>query len=135
MKVNRSVSSLIATASVALATLGMTGATLAQNVNWSVGVFSPGVNVGVTNVQPIYYQEPVYQQVYQPVYRAPRRVIYVQPEPVFVVPPQYVQAGWQYPGYGGGWRHGRGRHDGDRFDEDRFEGGRSGHGHRGHDRD
>lgn len=135
MKINRSVSFLIATASVALAALGMTGATLAQNVNWSVGVFSPGVNVGVTNAQPIYYQEPVYQQVYQPVYRAPRRVIYVQPEPVFVVPPQYVQAGWQYPGYGGGWRHGRGRHDGDRFDEDRFEGGRSGHGHRGHDRD
>jgi len=129
MKINRSISSLVAAAGVAIAALGMTGAAQADNVYWSVGVSSPGVNVGVAN-------GPVYQPVYQPVYvaprpvyqapppvyrRAPREVVYVQPEPVYVAPPQYVQAGWDYPDRG--WRHGHGR----RHDFDRYDGGRSEH--------
>jgi hypothetical protein len=134
MKINRSTSSLIAAASLAVAALGMTGAAQADNVFWSVGVSSPGVQVGVANgapmlVQQPYYQE-VYQPVYQPVYRAPRRVVYVQPEPIYVAQPQYVQAGWQYPDQRRGWRHGWGRHGGERYDGDRSE-----HHHGGHDDD
>jgi hypothetical protein len=139
MKLNRSVSSLVAAASVAIAALGMAGTAQADNVFWSVGVSSPGVQVGVGNGRPVLVQqpmyEPVYQPVYQPVYRAPRRVVYVQPEPVYVAPPQYVQVGRGYPGPERGWRHGHGRHDGDRFEGGRFEGERSGRGRGDHRRD
>ena len=125
MKINRSASSLVLAAGVAIAALGMAGAAQAGNVYWSVGVSSPGVNVGVANGAPMYqpvYQEPVYVAP-APIYRrAPREVVYVQPEPVYVAPPQYVQAGWGYPGWERGWRHGHGHRDHDRFDNDRFDG-------------
>ncbi|MEO8118952.1 MAG: hypothetical protein ABI606_06485 [Rhodoferax sp.] len=133
MKINRSISSLVAAAGVAIAALSMAGTAQADNVYWSVGVSSPGVNVGVANGPPVYQQvyEPVYEPVYvqpRPVYRrAPPQVVYVQPEPVYVVQPQYVQAGWGYPGRERGWRHGHGRHGYDRYDSDRFDGERSGH--------
>lgn len=132
MKINRSISSLVAAAGVALAALGMAGAAQADNVYWSVGVSSPGVNVGVANGPPVYQQvyEPVYVQprpVYvapRPVYRrAPPQVVYVQPEPVYMAPPRYVEAGWDRPRHDRGWRHGHGRRD-----HDRYDGGRSGHG-------
>lgn len=139
MKINRSASSLVVVASVALAALGMTGAAQAQDVYWSVGVSSPGVQVGVANARPMLVQQPMYQPVYvapPPVYwRAPRPVAYVQPAPVYVAPPQYIQAGWQYPGQDRGWRHGHGRHEYERFEPGRFEGERSGHGHGGRGRD
>lgn len=131
MKINRSASSLLVVASVAFAAFGMTGVAHAQNVFWSVGLSSPGVQVGVANAPPMM----VVQPMYQPVYRASRPVVYVQPEPVFVAPPQYIQAGWQYPGQDRGWRHGHGRHEYERFEPGRFEGERSGHGHGGHGRD
>lgn len=129
MKINGSASFLVVAASVALAALGMTGTAQAQNVFWSVGVSSPGVQVGVANAQPMMV---VQQQMYQPVYRASRSMGYVQPAPVFVAPPQYIQAGWQYPREDRGWRHGHGRHEQERFESGRFDGERSGHG-RGRD--
>ena len=55
----------------------------ARDVYWSVGVNSPGVQVGVSNGPPIYVQHP--------------RPVYVQPAPVVV-----------YPGYGNGYRSGYG---------------------------
>lgn len=131
MKITRSASSLVAAASVALAAFGMTGAAQADNVFWSVGVSSPGVQVGVANGPPMM----VVQPMYPPVYRAPRPVVYVQPAPVFVAPPQYIQAGWQYPRQDWGWRHRHGRHEQERFEPGRFDGERSGHGHGDHGRD
>ena len=131
MKINRSVSALVVAASVAVAALGLTGAAQAQNVYWSVGVSSPGMQLGVANgppvmvvQQPMY--EPVYQPVYQPVYRAPRPVyvappppppvVYVQPAPVYMAPPQYIQADWGYPDHGRRWHHGHGHHESERFE-------------------
>lgn len=54
---------------------GMSPAQARDNVYWSVGVNSPGVQVGVSNGPPVYVQRP--------------RPVYVQPAPVVV-----------YPGYG-----------------------------------
>ena len=125
MKINRSASSLVVAASVALAALGMTGAAQADNVFWSVGVSSPGVQVGVANGAPMMVVQPAYQPMYQPVYRARQPVVYMQPEPVFVAPPQYIQTDWRYPSHGRGWQHGHGRHENER----------SGHGHGDHGRD
>lgn len=127
MKIKRSMSSLVVAAGLALASLGMAGAAQAQNVNWSLGLYSPGVQLGLTNAQPMYIQQPMYQPVYQEVYRAPRPMVYVRP-PVYVAQPQYVEVGWNRPGWR--WREGHGRRDGHRFD-----GEDSGRGHRDHHRD
>ena len=137
MVINRSIASLVAAVSVACAALGMTGAAQAQNVNWSVGVSSPGVQLGLTNAQPIYIQQPMYQPVYvtpRPVYLAPRPVIY-GPPPVYMAQPQYVQIGWDRPGHGYGWRNGHGRHEESRYEGNRFEGERGGHWRQDHRRD
>lgn len=150
MKNYRSASSLVAAATLALAAMGMTQVAQAGNVYWSVGVTSPGLQVGVANgapavvysqPYPVYSQPyPVYSQPYPvysepyPVYR-PRPVIYVQPAPiVYRAPPQYIQADWQHPGRGWGPRHRQGRHDHDRFDSGRDGWERSGHGEREHRR-
>jgi len=122
MKINRSVSSLVVAASVALAALGGVGSAQAQNVFWSVGLSSPGVNVGLSNALPMY--QPVYQESY-PVYGAPQPVIYVRSAPVYRVAPQYIQAGWRYPGHRRGWQHEQQRHEGER----------SGHGRQARGRD
>ena len=141
MNINLSTRSLAAAATLALAALGMTGAAQADNVFWSIGLSSPGVQLGVANAlpvmvvqQPVYSQPyPVYSQPYpvysqpRPVYVVPRPVVYVQGPPVFVSQPQYIQTDWNYRGHGRKWKNER--HDGDR-DHDR---GR--HGGRGHDRD
>lgn len=150
MKKNRSASALVGGAALALAALGMTGAAQADNVYWSVGLSSPGVQVGVSNGQPMVVMQPtyqpVYQQVYQPVYQpvyrapppvylAPQRVVYVRPAPVFVAPPQYIRTEWQQPRYGRDWRHGHGHREHERFGPGRFEGERSGRGHGDRHRD
>jgi hypothetical protein len=135
MKINRSLPSLAAAAGLALAALGMTGAAQAQNINWSVGVSSPGVQLGFTNAQPIYIQQPMYQQVYvapRPVYVVPQPIAYVRPQPVYVVQPQYVESGWQRPDRGYGWHRRHGHRDEQRFEGGRYEGERSGRGHRDH---
>ena len=137
MKINRSAYSLVVAASVALAALGVSGAAQADNVYWSVGVSSPGVQVGVANGRPMVVAQPMYQPSYEPVYTAPypvyvapRPMVYVQPAPVYVAPPQYVQVEERYPGYWrGGWRHGHGRYEQERFGPGRFDGEHSGHCH------
>ena len=72
-----------AAAGLALAAMSFAGSAQARdNVQWSVGVATPGAVVNVGNVGSIY--QPV---VVQPV------PVYVQPRPVFVQPaPVYLQA-------------------------------------------
>jgi hypothetical protein len=119
-----------AAATLAVAALGFAGAAQARdNVFWSVGVGSPGVDFNVGNAPPVYVQPaPVYVQP-APVYVQPApvyypRPVYVQPRPVYVQPAPiyygrpgwrgrrdgYVQgAGYGYgPGYYGGYGGGRG---------------------------
>lgn len=138
MKISRKVHFLVAVASLAVLALGASGGAQARdqvhdNVYWSVGVSSPGVQLGVSNARPVVVQAPMYP-VYQPpapVYVPP--AVYVQPAPVYVNQPHYVQAGWSYPAPHHGWRHrhghrGQGHWNRDRFDHDRYDGERGGHG-------
>jgi hypothetical protein len=102
-------------ACVGVGALAVSTSASANGVYWSIGVSSPGVQVGVSNAQtyyPVYetpqvvYQQPqvVYQQpqvVYQQpqvIYQQPQvvyqqpQVVYVQPRPVYVQPrPVFVQ--------------------------------------------
>ncbi len=123
MKFNRSVYSLAVAAALGAAALGASSAARAGDVYWSVGVSSPGVQLGVASappvlVQPVYVQ-PVYVQQ-RPVYVATQPVVYMRPAPVYV-----VQTAWVQPGRG--WQYGHGRHERERFDHRRDE---RGHGHR-----
>ena len=142
MNIKLSTRSLAATAALVLAGLGMTGAAQARDdVYWSVGLSSPGVQLGFANAPPVMVvQQPVYSQPYpvysqpypvynqpRPVYFVPRPVIYVQGPPVFVSQPQYIRTDWRYRDHGRKWK--QGHHDRDR-DHDRGRGrGRD------HDRD
>ncbi len=112
-----------AAAVLSVAALGFsTGAHARSDVNFSVGVSTPGVVIGVSNAYPVYtppvYGQPVYGYQPQPVYVQPAPV-YVQPRPVYRPRPVYVQAPiYVAPPpvyYRGGHHH---RHHG--------------HGHRGH---
>lgn len=118
----------LAAATLALASLGPAQA--ADEVYWSIGLSSPGVQLGLSNVpqvvvQPRLYSPPylVYSEPYpvyrrpRPVYVEPRPIVYVQPAPVLVGPPHWVQRGWERhdrdwgPGRHKGWHrggHGRG---------------------------
>ena len=123
---------------LAVAAMGFAGAAEARdNLSFSIGISSPGVQVGVNNAYPVYAQPyPVYVQP-RPVYVQPRPV-YVQPRPVYVQPqygyvqpapvyygpqPVYVQPAPVYRG--DGYRHGR-RHHG--F-QGHHQGYQSRHGH------
>lgn len=61
--------------------VAMSPAQARDNVYWSIGVDSPGVQLGISNAPPVYVQRPL--------------PVYVQPVPVVV-----------YPGYGPGYGHG-----------------------------
>ncbi|WP_296926683.1 hypothetical protein [Polaromonas sp.] len=85
-----------AAAVVSVAALGFsTGAHARSDVNFSIGVSTPGVVVGVSNAYPVYtspvYGSPVYGYQPQPVYMQPQPV-YVQPRPIYRPHPIYVQA-------------------------------------------
>jgi hypothetical protein len=153
LKASRAMVMAGAVATLAVAALGFAGAAQARdNVFWSVGVGSPGVDFNVGNAPPVYVQPaPIYVQP-APVYVQPApvyypRPVYVQPQPVYVQPAPvyygrpgwrerrdgYVQgAGYGYgPGYYGGYGGGRGywRGDGDdrrheRHDRHERHGGR-----------
>lgn len=113
--------------------VGMSPAQARDNVYWSIGVDSPGVQWGVSNAPPA----PVYVQRPRPVYVQPAPVVvypgygygyerprFVSPAPVYYQQPPRVVYGSSYRApIGRGYdRHWRG-------DRDR------GHGHgRGHDR-
>lgn len=98
-----------------------------DNVQWSIGLNSPGVAVGVSN-GPVYYGPPPVYYAPRPVYYAPRPVYY-GPPPVYYAPRPVYRSYW---GHGPRWddrRHGHGhRHHGGRGDRD-DRGGRHG-GHR-----
>ena len=121
MTKTRSVSTLLASAGVALALLTAAGAAQARSdVNWSIGVGVPGVVVGARNggygggyyaPAPVYSAPPVYYAPPRPVYYAPPPVYYAPPRPVYYAPPAPVY----YGGYGHGHRH-HGRGDGRRWD-------------------
>lgn len=100
----------------------------ARDLNWSIGIASPGVSVGVSNNQPVVvYPQPMYGA---PVYGRP---VYVQPQPVYQVRPMpgygYVQPVVVHPyppavmygppghGFKDKHRHGH-RHDRDRWERD-----------------
>jgi PXPV repeat (3 copies) len=123
MRVKSSVGVLAGAAALVALALGSSTAALAGDVFWSVGLSSPGVQVGVFSPQPVYVQpQPYYAQpqvyVQPPVYAQPQviytqpRPVYVQPQPVYVQPrPVYVQPqpvvvynGWNHSKHG--WHHG-----------------------------
>lgn len=94
------------------------------DVQWSIGVNTPGVVVGVSNAPPVYYGPP---QVYYgppPVYYQPRPIYYAPP-PVYYAPRPVYRSGWgpapRWEGHRHGHRHG-GRYD-DRYDG-RYDGRR-----------
>lgn len=93
------------------------------DVQWSVGVNTPGVAVGVSN-GPSYYGPPPVYYAPPPAYYAPRPVYY-GPPPVYYAPRPIYRSYW---GHGPRWddrRHGHGhrnhggRHDRHDRDDDR----------------
>ena len=97
-----------------LCALGAASVAQARDLNWSIGIDSPGVSVGVSNHRPV--------------------VVY--PQPVYVQPRPYYRAGW---GHGPRWddrhdrRHWKHRHH-DRYDrhgrgDDRWDDDDRGRGH------
>lgn len=85
-----------AAAVLSIAAMGFSsGAHARSDINFSVGVSTPGVVIGVSNAYPVYtapvYGQPVYGYHQQPVYVQPQPV-YVQPRPVYRPHPIYVQA-------------------------------------------
>ena len=154
MKIYRPAASRVAAAALAFAALGVTQTAQARDVYWSIGLSSPGVQLGVGNGPPaVVYQQPyaVYTEQYpvyrerRPVYRDSGPVIYVQPPPVVIyrdAPLRYIRSDWERPGRGWGPRHHPGRDDDPRFESrydryDRYDRSgwhRSGHGEREHRR-
>ncbi len=98
MTTRNSLGKLVGAGALALAGMGAGGSAMAQDVYWSVGLASPGVQVAVSNAPAVQYY--------------PRTVV-VQPQPVYVHPapvhhayPVYSTA---YPHvYGSGYGSGRG---------------------------
>jgi hypothetical protein len=82
MTSTRSFRSLVAAAGAALALVFGAAPAQARDVNWSIGVHSPGVSVGVGSGGYPVYVAPA------PVYVAPRPV-YVEPRPVYYSAPAY----------------------------------------------
>lgn len=112
--------SLAALALLATLGLGASGAAQAHggDVYWSIGMFSPGVTVGVSNAPVVVMQPPV---VYAPVVVAPRPVLYPAPVPVYYGYPQFRR----HHGWGHERREWEDRDD-DRDDRDYRRGGDDG---------
>jgi len=125
--------------------LGSSSAARAGNVQWSIGISSPAVQVGVYHSPPpsAYYRHSPPPVVYhrpvvvvpQPVYVPQRPIVvhpgpmyYGQPQVVYLPQPVYVQAGRSHPGYRHGW--GPRPHYKERRDRDDHRRGRDHHGHR-----
>ena len=100
MKSKPSIYSLAAGAALAVAALGVSTSARADNLSWSIGVSSPGVQFDVSNTRPVYGQ-PVYAQPYYApqVYTQPQ-VVYQQPQVVYQQPQvvyQQPQVVYQQP--------------------------------------
>ena len=100
--------------------LACVGAASAQDIFWSIGMSSPGVQVGVSNAPPVVvYPQPVVVQ--RPMVVAPRPVV-VQSQPVIYVqsaPLMLPTAHVEYRGWKHG--HGHGKHRGWDRDERSFD--------------
>ena len=129
---------LAGAAGITLALLLGSNPVQARELNWSVGIGTPGVVVGVGSggyanyggyggyryaPAPRYYSAPAGYYAPPPVYYAPPPPVYYQPRPVYVAPPPVYYAPAprpiyyappvpvQRPYYGPGWR---GQRHGDR---------------------
>lgn len=124
MKIQRSVYALAAVAALAGSALGMSTAAQARDVAWSIGVASPGLQIGVSNApqvyrQPVYVPQTVYYGQPQVVYPQPQ-VTYVQPQVVYAPQPYYVQSVVVPPIYYRDYRRGGPHHwNNGRWDHDR----------------
>lgn len=140
MNIARSLVTLAVAGCLVAGALGVSTAAHARDVAWSVGISSPGVQLGVSNAPGAYYRAPVYVQPAvvvspAPVYYSEPQVIYSQPQVVYGQPiysqpyvsnaqpqvvyapqPYYVRSGWAAPPvYYRGWApyHHRHHHDRD----------------------
>lgn len=113
MKTHRCISIFVATGASLLA-LSLAAPAHAQEVFWSIGLSSPGIQVGVSSAPQVLVQ-PVYQphvRVVHPVV-LPRPVVYVRGAPVvyapitpmLVVPAPVVRVHKHHPGQRRGWQH------------------------------
>jgi hypothetical protein len=104
---------LVALAIAAASGLLSTGAAVAGDVYWSVGISAPVVGAVVSNAPhrhhgpPVYYGPPAVVYHTAPVYVAPRPIYYA-PAPVIVAPRHHHRQGWRH-GHGHGSRHDHGR--------------------------
>ena len=84
----------------------------AGNVNWSVGIHTPAVVVGVGG-PPVYYAPPpVYYAPPPPVYYRPAPVYYGPPAPVYYRQPHGYYRHHYYRGHGHRHGHGHGHRHG-----------------------
>jgi len=129
MDIGRNIKSLALAAGAVIVVWGAAGAAQARDVVWSVGVGSPGIQVGVTNAPQVVHARPIIvapQTVYmhQPPVVVHPRPVYHYGQPVVVMAPRtyyYAPSAWVPPGHRPGWRA---RHDDrrDRWDDRRGRG-------------
>ena len=93
MKTQRSIFSMAAVAALGISALALSSAAQARDVAWSVGIGSPGVQIGLSNAPQVIYRQPVYAP--QAVYYSQPQVIYAQPQVSFIQP-QLVYAPLPY---------------------------------------
>lgn len=114
MKTHRRISISVA-AGASLLALALAAPAQAQDVFWSIGLSSPGVQVGVSSAPQVLVQ-PVYQphvRLAPPVFVLPRPLVYVRPAPVVYLPAApvvYLPASVlrlhkHHPGQHRGWQH------------------------------
>lgn len=82
--------------------------TASAQVNWSIGIGTPGVVVGAPHPPPVYFQpapvytepEPVYYQPAPRAYYRPPPPVYYRPPPAYYGPPApvYYEPGYYTPG-------------------------------------
>lgn len=116
---------IFAAATASLLALALVAPTQAQDLYWSVGLSSPGIQVGVSSGRQVLVQ-PVYQphfRVAPPLVVLPRPVFHVRPAPlayaqptpgfyarpgpVVLVPAPVLRTEWRHPGRHHGWQHRR----------------------------
>ena len=135
-----------AAATASLLALALVAPAQAQDLYWSVGLSSPGVQVGVSSGRQVLVQ-PVYQRHFRvapppvvlvrPVvhlrpaplaYAQPTPGFYARPGPVVLVPAPALRSEWRHPGRHHGWQH---RHEVWEAPHEQHQGERPGHGQAG----
>jgi hypothetical protein len=105
---SRNLAKVMAATALLIGAVGFASSARADNVQWSVGVGSPGVIIGMTNARPlpIFVQPQPYYGQAAPFYMQPG-VIYMPQMPIYVQPAPIYRSGWapQGRGYGMDQRH------------------------------